>query len=155
MKRVWIVVGLLILIIATGAVSILHLHYVTTDMIDSLDQFAVVLDKATGGTGKAPPPEGDGADYTDVKLSTQVGAADQQEMTRLASSFQRQWEKDETVLMHYIHHDELDSITATVARLQALARYGAIPELAAEVDRLRHLILHIYESQLPLIKNLL
>lgn len=158
MKRVWIVAALILCIIGSGVFSLVHLKKVTDEMLVSLDIIAQELDRATGGNGNVPSPEGTGDPLDSApgeKKGHGTNVQEQNELTKLAHNFQQQWEKDEIVIMHYIHHDELDEITGTVARLQALARYNAVPEFAAEVDRLRHLVLHIYESQLPNLVNIL
>lgn len=88
----------------------------------------------------------------------QIAAAVEQQNTDqiidLVGDFQQDWEKNEKTLMQFIHHDELDTATGIVARLKALARYQDYPELSAEIDRLRHLIRHICESQMPIYKNI-
>lgn len=65
-----------------------------------------------------------------------------------------QWERNETVMTRYIHHDELDTITGIVARLPMLAKYGETAEYAAEVARLRHLISHIRDAEIPTLPNI-
>ena len=57
-------------------------------------------------------------------------------------------------MTRYIHHDELDMINGVVARLPALAQYGAKAEYAAVVDRLRKLISHIRDSEIPNLSNI-
>lgn len=73
---------------------------------------------------------------------------------RLTDEFHEQWERNETVMTRYIHHDELDTITGIVARLPMLAKYGETAEYAAEVARLRHLISHIRDAEIPTLPNI-
>ena len=57
-------------------------------------------------------------------------------------------------MVHYIHHDELDTLTGAVARLPAYAFYEQYPDLAAETERIQELICHIWESEIPSLKNI-
>lgn len=125
MKRVWIVCGILVAILALSCASLYHLVQATDDMSASLDQLAQAV-------------EG----YDDAQIE------------RLTQEFQSKWEEHETLMMRYIHHDELDGITGSVARLGALARHRGYTELAAEVDRLRHLVRHIRDSEMPTLVNI-
>lgn len=120
MKRVWLVSALVAVILILGILSLSHLNKVTKEMEVRLDQ-----------------------------LADSVERQDKNFLEKQASDFEAFWEDKEHEVMRYIHHDELDTITGTVARLSALAKYEDYSELAAEIDRLRHLVRHIYESELP------
>ena len=81
-----------------------------------------------------------GSDEMEASLSAIADAIDRDDMpraARLTDEFHEQWERNETVMTRYIHHDELDTITGIVARLPMLAKYGETAEYAAEVARLR------------------
>ena len=55
-------------------------------------------------------------------------------------------------------HLKTDALTLRVmswARLAALARYQDCGELAAEADRMRHLVEHLLESERPTLGNIL
>ena len=119
MKRVWFVSFLVATILTLGSLSLWHLSVVKNDLEMQLDHLSEAVDR------KDPS------------------------LVQLAEDFEHVWEDHESMMMRYIHHDELDSITGTVARLKALAKYQSYPELAAEIDRLRHLVRHIYESEQP------
>lgn len=91
-------------------------------------------------------------DQMETELSVLSELAEQkqaQDLQQKTQEFQQLWEDEERVMMRYIHHDELDTITGTAARLLALAKHENYAELAAEIARLRHLIRHIYESEMP------
>lgn len=120
MKRLIIVVCMVILILGVGFLSLFQLNRITSRLETELDGLAELVESQSGA-----------------------------ELRARTESFQSLWENEEKVMMRYIHHDELDTITGTVARLGALARYEDYPELAAEIDRLRHLVRHIYESETP------
>lgn len=120
MKRLLIVVGMVIIILGVGFLSLFQLSRITLRMENELDGLAEL-----------------------------VGSRSAEELQSRTADFQLLWENEEKVMMRFIHHDELDTITGTVARLKALAQYEDYPELAAEIDRLRHLVRHIYESETP------
>lgn len=124
MKRVWIVCGIVLSILLLSGLSLWHLSVVTTELDERLQQLS------------------DAVDQKDAGLET------------LAADFESLWEDRESMMMRYIHHDELDAITGTVARLKALAAWQDYPELAAEIDRLQHLVRHIFESELPTIMSI-
>lgn len=119
MKRVWIVLALVVLVLCLGGSALWHLSVVTKELDAAL-----------------------------VSLSESI-EQQQDDLPAQAQAFEDMWEKHETMMMRYIHHDELDQITGVVARLKALAQHRDYGEIAAEVARLRHLILHIYEAELP------
>lgn len=118
MKRVWIVSCIVAAIIGMGVFSIMQLGQVKDEMEKALEH-----------------------------LSQVVLLEDSEQLSKEAEEFEHLWETKELMIMRYIHHDELDSITGKVARLRALAKYEDYAEFAAEIDSLRHLIEHIYESE--------
>ena len=125
MKRLWIVFGIVAVILAASGLSLWHLGAVSQRMDASLQE-----------------------------LSEAVEARDDARLQALTAAFLEEWEQDEHLMMRYIHHDELDAINGCAARLPALARYGDYPELAAELDRMRHLVRHIWESEAPSLRNI-
>ncbi len=88
------------------------------------------------------------------QISTAIEQNKTDQILDLVGKFETDWEENEKTLMQYIHHDELDTITGIAARLTALARYQDYSELSAEIDRLKHLIKHVCESQMPTYKNI-
>lgn len=120
MKRLIIVVSMVAVILALGFWSVFQLDRITNRMELELDGLAQMVEDE-----------------------------DRESLLEKTAAFQELWEHEEKHMMRYIHHDELDTITGTVARLNALARYDDYGELAAEIDRLRHVIRHIYESEMP------
>lgn len=120
MKRLIIVLVIVVLILGQGVWSVIQLDGITGRMEQELDSMAAMVERQ-----------------------------DRTSLLEKTASFQTLWEHEEKHMMRYIHHDELDAITGAVARLNALARYNDYGELAAEVDRLRHLVRHIYESEMP------
>ncbi|MFR9188852.1 MAG: DUF4363 family protein [Anaerotruncus massiliensis (ex Togo et al. 2019)] len=120
MKRVVAVCVIIALILAASTAALMHLLRVSDEMEASLSAIADAIDRD-----------------------------DMPRAARLTDEFHEQWERNETVMTRYIHHDELDTITGIVARLPMLAKYGETAEYAAEVARLRHLISHIRDAEIP------
>ena len=125
MKRIVIVCFIMVGIIATGVGSLVHLIRVSDEMDQMLSEVAQAIDRD-----------------------------DLEDAASIADQFSSAWKKNEAVMTRYIHHDELDMINGVVARPPALAQYGANAEYAAEVDRLRKLISHIRDSEIPNLSNI-
>ena len=87
-------------------------------------------------------------------LSAAIEEGSNARIIHLAEQFQSQWQENEKLLLRYIHHEALDAIDSTTARLPALARYEDYGELAAEVARLQELIDHVYDSEVPNFRNI-
>ena len=125
MKRVVAVCVIIALILAASTAALMHLLRVSDEMEASLSAIADAIDRD-----------------------------DMPRAARLTDEFHEQWERNETVMTRYIHHDELDTITGIVARLPMLAKYGETAEYAAEVARLRHLISHNRDAEIPTLPNI-
>ena len=125
MKRIVIVCFIMVGIIATGVGSLVHLIRVSDEMDQMLSEVAQAIDRD-----------------------------DLEDAASIADQCSGAWKKNEAVMTRYIHHDELDMINGVVARLPALAQCGAKAEYAAEVDRLRKLISHIRDSEIPNLSNI-
>lgn len=125
MKRFWLSLVITGLILAVCVFALVKIVTVSDQMLDSLEQ-----------------------------ISTAIEQNETDQIIDLAGEFQTEWENNERILIKYIHHDELDSITGTVARLKALAQYRDYSELSAEVAKLKHLVRHVCESQMPVFKNI-
>lgn len=92
--------------------------------------------------------------HTLDQISVALDQNEKDQITDLVKQFQLDWEESEKTLMHFIHHDELDTVTGVGARLDSLAKFEDYSELSAEIHRLRHLIEHVCKSQMPLFKNI-
>ncbi|WP_308753728.1 DUF4363 family protein [uncultured Anaerotruncus sp.] len=125
MKRVVAVCVIIALILTASTMALMHLLRVSDEMEASLSAIADAIDRD-----------------------------DMPRAAQLTNAFLDQWERSETVMTRYIHHDELDTITGIVARLPMLAKYGETAEYAAEVARLRHLISHIRDAEVPTLPNI-
>lgn len=125
MKRVLVSICLVLFILGTSFVSLLHLKRVTDEMNGMLDT-----------------------------LSAAVRQQDHAQVIELSNSFEETWETHEKLLLRYVHHEALDPITGSVARLSALGEYGKYPELACEIEHIQKLINHVYESEYPNFQNI-
>ena len=113
-------------IIGIYGISLYHTHQVTQQMIDRL----TVAQEA-------------------AKAEETALAAEQAEQLQLF------WEEKEKVLMLYIRHNELDQVANNLAQLEALIESGDSAAFYAKLDQTEHLVQHIFESELPLWKNIL
>lgn len=125
MKRLWIALAIVVLLVGVSTAGLLHLLHATDEL------------------------------QTHLSAITDALEADEQDaLIRLTDDFAAHWQKTEAVLLRFIHHEALDTITGVVARLPALARWHAYPELAAEVARLQELISHVREAEIPNLQNI-
>ena len=60
----------------------------------------------------------------------------------------------EHVLIRFIRHTQLDEITSAMSRLEMLAKYGDLSQFSAELSRIKTLLHHIYDSELPFLRNI-
>lgn len=70
-----------------------------------------------------------------------------------AADLCREWNEVEHVLIRFIRHTQLDEVTSAMARLEMLAKYGDLSEFFAELGRIKSLLHHIYDSELPFLRN--
>lgn len=71
-----------------------------------------------------------------------------------ASGICRQWMEAEHVLIRFVRHTELDEVTGAMTRLEMLAKYGDLSEFTAELNRIKNLLHHIYDSEIPYLRNI-
>ena len=81
MKRVVAVCVIIALILAASTAALMHLLRVSDEMEASLSAIADAIDRD-----------------------------DMPRAARLTDEFHEQWERNETVMTRYIHHDELDNV---------------------------------------------
>ncbi len=89
------------------------------------------------------------------KLEESIYSQNFEELAQHAASVSRAWEHAEHVLIRFVRHIELDEITAAMTRLEKLAKYGDLAEFSAELNRIKTLLNHIYDSEFPHLRNLL
>ena len=71
-----------------------------------------------------------------------------------AASDCRDWMDAEHVLIRFVRHTELDEVTGAMTRLEKLAKYGDLSEFSAELNRIKNLLHHIYDSEIPYLRNI-
>ncbi len=113
-------------IISIYGISLYHTHQVTRQMIGRLT--------ATEEAARAQKT---------------AQAAEQTEQLQLF------WEEKEKVLMLYIRHNELDQVANNLAQMAGLIESGDSAAFYAKLDQTEFLVQHIFESELPLWKNIL
>ncbi len=72
---------------------------------------------------------------------------------KLAEQTQEKWEHHETYLSIFVRHNDLDEMTEVVAELKDYAEQKDAAMFCASADKAASLIRHIYESELPTVKN--
>ena len=85
----------------------------------------------------------------DVMMDTLEREGDPTAVIQDALDFEQLWLDREEKLIKFMRHSDLEQITWDSARLPYLARYGDMPELTAEVNRIRLQVNHLWETQLP------
>ena len=125
MKWLWIVLAIILFIFAICSLSLWHLLVVTDQMETTLEQ-----------------------------MSQAVMQEEYSHLDTLIADFQEEWHQNEDIMVRYIHHEALDTVTGAAARLPALARYGLYGELAAEIERIQELLYHICQSEIPSFRNI-
>jgi hypothetical protein len=87
-------------------------------------------------------------------LSVLAEEGDNKKTAEAAAILIADWIKRHQTLCRIVRHTQLDQVTLAVARLEKLAEHGDIGELTAEIDRCRILLEDIYDSELPLPRNI-
>ena len=64
------------------------------------------------------------------------------------------WLEKHVILCRVVRHTQLDQITIAIARLEPLALNGEKGEFAAEVLRCKILLDDIWDSELPVLRNI-
>lgn len=125
MKRMWIALFLIVVVLVTSTVCLFLLTKIQQEMdfqLAALYELSLV------------------ADVTETAKAAQ-------ELTSL-------WHQRLMVLCRIVRHTQLDQVTLAVARLEPLALYGEEGELAAEILRCRILLEEIRDAELPLLRNI-
>ncbi len=86
-------------------------------------------------------------DYTVKNGSTEETASECEKLTEF-------WLGKHHVLCRIVRHELLDQTTMAVSRFSSLAEYEEFGELSAEISRCRLLIEEIWDSEVPLLRNI-
>lgn len=73
---------------------------------------------------------------------------------KLASKFERNWRGAEIFYGSFLKHSELRDVESSRERALACLERGDYEEFRIEAENLRFLIMHIYENERPLLKNI-
>ncbi len=72
-----------------------------------------------------------------------------------ALAFKALWQDYEDTLLRLARREPLEQIGTYAAALPALARYGDIADFSSSVAELRYCMRELWESELPILKNIL
>ena len=125
MKRMWIAIILIAVVLAVSTVCLLSLSTIQRELDEEL---AMLSDLSTLSS-----PE---------------------ETAKAAKELSSLWRKRLNTLCRIVRHTQLDQVTMAIARLEPLALYGEKGEFAAEILRCRILLEEIVDSERPLIRNI-
>ena len=78
-----------------------------------------------------------------------------EEAKNTAQKMKAVWEEKEKRLLIYIRHNEIDDIGKCISELKYLAEFGDTAEFCSKLEQTKGLVYHIWESELPLFKNIL
>lgn len=68
---------------------------------------------------------------------------------------QKQWDKQEKWLLLYVKHNEIDTINQSISELKFLIQYQDTAEFCSKINETITMIEHVWESELPIFKNIL
>ncbi len=88
------------------------------------------------------------------ELSVLAEEGDNEKTAEAAAILAADWIERHHTLCRIVRHTQLDQVTLAVARLEKLAEHGEIGEMTAEIDRCMILLDDIYDSELPLLRNI-
>jgi len=64
------------------------------------------------------------------------------------------WESAEQAMVRYLRRNCLDEVTGSMAKLEKLAQYGDLSQFCSEVDRIRTLLAHVCDGEIPSWRNI-
>ncbi|WP_411678089.1 DUF4363 family protein [Caproicibacter sp.] len=125
MKRVWISLGIFIVLTGVCILGTVYTNQISTRMIQTVTE--------------AKSAEQRGETETAVQLSRKAGD---------------DWRSMHTVLCTYMPHSKLEAIDQTLAGLPMLCQYGGTEQFLADCDRSIEQISYLNESEIPSIANI-
>ena len=72
-----------------------------------------------------------------------------------SEKIQKQWDKQEKWLLLYVKHNEIDTINQSISELKFLIQYQDTAEFCSKINETITMIEHVWESELPIFKNIL
>ncbi|XOQ44640.1 MAG: DUF4363 domain-containing protein [Clostridium sp.] len=125
MKRIWISLGIFIVLTGVCILGIWYTNQVTAQMIQTVSQ---------------------------AKAAEQRG--DTETAVRLSRKAEEDWHSIHSVLCTYMPHSKLEAIDDTLAGLPMLCQYGGTEQFLADCDRSIEQISYLNESEIPTIANI-
>lgn len=125
MKRVWISLGIFIVLTSVCILGIRYTNQVSAEMIQTVSQ---------------------------AKDAGQRG--DTETAVRLSRKAVEDWHTIHNVLCTYMPHSKLEAIDHTLAGLPMLCQYGGTEQFLADCDRSIEQISYLHESEIPSIANI-
>ena len=126
MRRIIICIALLCGIILTGFYSSYKITYINENVTMHIDAITVSLNEE-----------------------------DHAAVIRNIDALRSFWDAEETTLMHFVKHGEIDNVSFCIAKLPSLAAYGNFSDLSSELASIRRQVEHIKNSELPILDNIL
>ncbi|HAN44328.1 MAG TPA: hypothetical protein DCP97_02950 [Ruminococcaceae bacterium] len=126
MKRLIITCCIFLLLIVISSFFLLNLRQTTNSLLLKIDEINRCLDEN----------------------NTELAAQKSEELFN-------EWKRVEPVMLRYVRHSSLDSLSAAIARINAFAQFGEIGELRAELAEASVQIRHIWNSEKPTLFNML
>ena len=126
MKRLWIALTLLLLVVGLCVISRTYLYRRMGDLLDALDT-----------------------------IETHWAEGDKDTAVRLAEAFVEEYHRVRGVLDGYVAHNDLEESEETAALLPTLFSQGGEEELRMELARLREQLIYLRTIDDPLWRNIL
>ncbi|MBQ3241953.1 MAG: DUF4363 family protein [Oscillospiraceae bacterium] len=77
-----------------------------------------------------------------------------QQLADRSAQVDLRWESAEQAMVRYLRRNCLDEVTGSMAKLEKLAQYGDLSQFCAEVDRIRTLLAHVCDGEIPSWRNI-
>ena len=79
---------------------------------------------------------------------------DKNEMIEYSDKIVDEWENKSKLIRIFTRHNEIDQMSTLCASIKPLAENGDVGEFQSQLSQIRSLLIHIYESELPLPINI-
>ncbi len=120
MKRFFAAVAILLILLGLNVWIMFDLRHNSTQLLETLDSMKQTMEAE---------------DYDGLEEGLEA--------------FADEWAQAEHRMSRYIRHNYLETITAVVARLPGLARYGAYQDIYADLNQVQALLVHLVEFEAP------
>lgn len=77
-----------------------------------------------------------------------------QQLADRSAQVDLRWGSAEQAMVRYLRRNCLDEVTGSMAKLEKLAQYGDLSQFCAEVDRIRTLLAHVCDGEIPSWRNI-